>query len=310
MKFQPTVKDVIYNLLSKSPQELKFRLRDEQMKFKLLILLVFIGGIIGFFRSIYRRSESEKREASLKSSGPQVQAHSFPKEDPISEFKKFHSSPTEDLVSRFKQSTGVMRFVHEEDVAKCLFGKEGATNLMEGSIGSIDFVIFDYEYLGDEGLATHFHLADPYCRGTAVLLQSEQISLPTFKYGKDSRQRERFHPKPPLKAKEKAGSKQCPTCGNWGIRGGAMVEHGGIGDWCDHCKKSLYKMNEEEARKLLRVLPVSELRGWEILASNTQLLLYLDGVMVAVEKYEEFMEKALNIFRLFQSSSQNLNEDA
>ncbi len=41
---------------------------------------------------------------------------------------------------------------------------------------------------------------------------------------------------------EKAGSKQCPTCGGWDVRSGATIEEGGIGDWCPHCKKSLQKM--------------------------------------------------------------------
>ena len=41
---------------------------------------------------------------------------------------------------------------------------------------------------------------------------------------------------------EKAGSKQCPTCGGWDVYGGATIEGGGTGDWCPHCKKSLQKM--------------------------------------------------------------------
>ena len=41
---------------------------------------------------------------------------------------------------------------------------------------------------------------------------------------------------------EKAGSKQCPTCGRWDVYGGATIEGGGTGDWCPHCKKSLQKM--------------------------------------------------------------------
>ena len=78
-------------------------------------------------------------------------------------------------------------------------------------------------------------------------------------------------------------------------------------------------MNEEKARKLFRLVSIGDLRGWTVLASNTQLLLYqrswMDGIgvqqsMVPAKKYQEFMEKALKIFQMFQSASQNLNEHA
>lgn len=40
-----------------------------------------------------------------------------------------------------------------------------------------------------------------------------------------------------IKRKKEAGLKQCPTCGNWDAYR-AIVEDGGYGDWCPHCKKS------------------------------------------------------------------------
>ena len=39
-------------------------------------------------------------------------------------------------------------------------------------------------------------------------------------------------------APEESGSKQCPTCGSRDVRW-AMIEDGGLGNWCDNCKKSL-----------------------------------------------------------------------
>ena len=68
-------------------------------------------------------------------------------------------------------------------------------------------------------------------------------------------------------------------------------------------------MNEEKAHKLLGLVSIGDLRGWTVLASNTQLLLYRKS-WVPVKKYQEFMEKALKIFQMFQSASQNLNEHA
>ncbi len=92
-----------------------------------------------------------------------------------------------------------------------------------------------------------------------------------------------------------------------------MIDGGGFGDWCEHCKKSLYKMDKEKAEekihKLFELVSIADLSGWTALASNTQLLLYQKS-MVPVEKYQEFKEKALKIFQMFQFASQNLNEHA
>ncbi len=58
---------------------------------------------------------------------------------------------------------------------------------------------------------------------------------------------------------EKAGSKQCPTCGGWYVRSGAVIEEGGIGDWCPHCKKSLQKMRldmKNQAKSTTHVIPI------------------------------------------------------
>jgi len=176
-------------------------------------------------------------------------------------------------------------------------------NLMEGNMGSIDFVTYDYEYSeggGPESGSRTF-------RGTAILLQSDQLVLPSFKWGSASLDVwKRVRPGRPPKAKEEAGSKQCPTCGSLDVRERAMIR----GYWCDHCKKSLNKMHKEKAHKLLGlVLSIDNLRGWAVLASNTQLLLYRKS-RVRPEKYQEFIKKALKIFQMFQSASQNLNEHA
>jgi len=45
-------------------------------------------------------------------------------------------------------------------------------------------------------------------------------------------------------APEESGSKQCPTCGNSDVRW-AMIEDGGLGEWCDNCKKSLKAMGKQ-----------------------------------------------------------------
>ena len=69
-------------------------------------------------------------------------------------------------------------------------------------------------------------------------------------------------------------------------------------------------MHEEKVHKLFElVVSMVDLSGWTALASNTQLLLYRKSMFPA-EKYQEFIEKALKIFQMFQSASQNLNEHA
>lgn len=42
-------------------------------------------------------------------------------------------------------------------------------------------------------------------------------------------------------AKAREGKKQCPQCGSWEVKW-ATIEGGGMGHWCDHCKKSLRAM--------------------------------------------------------------------
>ncbi|MBM4293481.1 MAG: hypothetical protein FJ126_01055 [Deltaproteobacteria bacterium] len=41
-----------------------------------------------------------------------------------------------------------------------------------------------------------------------------------------------------INRKKEAGLKQCSTCGKWDVYR-AIVEDGGYGDWCPHCKKSI-----------------------------------------------------------------------
>jgi hypothetical protein len=47
-----------------------------------------------------------------------------------------------------------------------------------------------------------------------------------------------------LLAREKQGIQKCPKCGNMDIHK-AVIEDGGYGDWCPHCKKSLQIMEKE-----------------------------------------------------------------
>ncbi len=281
---------------------------NEHFMWIVIIVVIIIGFILAF---IYDSRKSKKRVESLKEIGPQ---------------KLFHSFPNENLISKFREPTGVMQFIHSDDVYRCFLGSgakilidgvyrgffgNGAKNLIEGNIGSIDFVTYDYEYRegsgGPGGDSKTF-------RGTAIFLQSDQMVLPSFKWDRIG-----IQPGRPRRAKQ-AGFKQCPTCGSLDIRRGAAIEGGGIGDWCEHCKKSLYKMDEEKAHnlykmheekvlKLFEFVSIADLSGLTALASNTQLLLYQKS-MVPVEKYQKFIEKALKIFQMFQSASQNLNKHA
>ncbi len=174
-------------------------------------------------------------------------------------------------------------------------------------MGSIDFVIYEYSYsVGHPSTSITYW-------GTAILFQSDGLALPAFKWGwsfKWGLKRVKgVQPGTPLEAKEEAGFKQCPTCGSLDVRGGAVIEGVGVGDWCDHCKKFPHKMNEEKVHKLFELVSIADLRGLTALASNTQLLLYRKS-WVRAEKYQKFKEKALKIFQMFQSASQNLNEHA
>jgi len=268
----------------------------------LVSVIILIGMIlVGILLRKRLPSYEKKRTESLKIFGPQV---------PLS------SSPSKNSIPKFKESTGVMGLAFDEPLAGCLFGVNGleygfpgisskrkATNIMEGNIGSIDFVTFDYSYSEEKE-----HDPDP-SSGTAILFQSDQLSLPSFKWrsiGRPSRRSMEFQPKTPPRAQEEAGRKQCKTCGNWDVRW-AMIEDGGLGDWCPNCKKSFCKMNEEKVLKLSKVMSYAYYPKWKALASNTQLLLYPEEGVDA-EKYQEFMEEALKIFQLFQSGSQSLNE--
>lgn len=60
-----------------------------------------------------------------------------------------------------------------------------------------------------------------------------------------------------IKRKKEAGLKQCPTCGNWDAYR-AIVEDGGYGDWCPHCKKSI---KEKEKVFEIQVRP-EDIRPW------------------------------------------------
>jgi len=51
-----------------------------------------------------------------------------------------------------------------------------------------------------------------------------------------------------IKRKKEAGLKLCPTCGKWDVYR-AIVEDGGYGDWCPHCKKSI-PLDEQPKKRL------------------------------------------------------------
>ena len=257
----------------------------------ILIVIIVVATIIwSILASIYSSRKLKKRAESLKEFLPQ---------------QLIHSLPNENLISKFKKPTGVWE-VHSDHVLGCFF-VSGATNLMEGNMGSIDFVTYDYKYSEERGAGPENILPDKTFRGTAIFLQSDQLALPSFRWGPVGlRRTEKIQPgKPP----KKAGFKQCPTCGSLDVRRGAEFEWGRFEGWCDHCKKSIYKMNKEKVHNLFELVSIVDLRGLTVLASNTQLLLYRKS-MVPAEKYQEFKEKALKIFHMFQSASQNLNEHA
>ncbi len=207
----------------------------------IVVSLVVIAGskIYGIFDGRRKRKKPEERALRLKEFGPQV---------------PFHSLPNANVISKFTDSTGLRRFGFGDGVSGCFFRKGGlAMNLMEGNMGSIDFVTYDYEYSEGGGPGDYSRTF----RGTAILLQSDQLVLPSFKWG----------PK--------------------GVQSGSPPK----------------------VRKLFELVSKDDLRGWTALASNTQLLLYWRSTVPA-EKYQEFIEKALKIFQMFQSASQNLNEHA
>lgn len=53
----------------------------------------------------------------------------------------------------------------------------------------------------------------------------------------EKQEREKFE-----REMEEAGIRQCPMCGKWEMRRGAVIEDGSIGDWCSNCNMSLQKM--------------------------------------------------------------------
>jgi hypothetical protein len=63
-----------------------------------------------------------------------------------------------------------------------------------------------------------------------------------------------------IKRKKEAGFTQCPTCGNWDIYR-AVIEDGGQGDWCPHCKKSITKSRSGEEPKQVQDLRLREIKN-------------------------------------------------
>lgn len=68
---------------------------------------------------------------------------------------------------------------------------------------------------------------------------------------------------------EESGSKQCPTCGSWDVRW-AMIEDGGLGNWCDNCKASLKAMAARRFQLTAKPpkegekLQCPECEGWDV----------------------------------------------
>jgi tetratricopeptide (TPR) repeat protein/predicted RNA-binding Zn-ribbon protein involved in translation (DUF1610 family) len=50
-----------------------------------------------------------------------------------------------------------------------------------------------------------------------------------------------------IKVKQEAGSKQCPTCGQWDVYR-AYTEDGSTSDWCPHCQKSIKEVMPETSQ--------------------------------------------------------------
>jgi len=259
-------------------------------KWPIIIIISIFFSIIGF---IYSRYSRRRRGEDLKEFGVRMGLSFSPKRSLA-------------LAEQFPVSyrTSALR--------------KGVNNFMQGNIGSIDFAIFDYTYSLGSGESRRSYTE------TAILFQSDQLNLLSFQlYPKrgliDGKLAGVDHIKFPLdafprfsksyrlgeitspKAKEVAGSKQCPTCGGLDVHGGVMIEGGGIGDFCHHCKKSLYKMKIEEIVNAFNVDLLSYFEnhpGWYVVGSGTQLILSREEV--APEEIQGFKEEALMIFQLFQ----------
>jgi hypothetical protein len=57
-----------------------------------------------------------------------------------------------------------------------------------------------------------------------------------------------------MTSEEKAGLKQCPTCGRWDVRW-AKVKNKGYGSWCPHCEKFVKVELKAVSDGFLLVLP-------------------------------------------------------
>ena len=142
---------------------------NEHFIWIVIIVVIIIWRILAF---IYSSRKLKKRAENLKEFNPQ---------------KLFHSLPNENVISKFREPSGVIQLWHNDYVYGCFLGR-GAMNLTEGNMGSIDFVTYDYEYTFD----------DKTFRGTAILLQSDQLVLPSFKWD-----RKGVQPGSPQKQKKK-----------------------------------------------------------------------------------------------------------
>lgn len=202
--------------------------------------------------------------------------------------------------------------------------RRGVNNFMEGNIGSIaDFAIFDYTWIHDTGGRNSREYSE-----TAILFQSDQLNLLSFELcptGYVTLFSFKLYPKmfdpadyyngfhfdafptfskwyrfsiTPPKAKKEGASKQCPACGNWDVYGPATIESGSQGDWCPHCKKSLYRLKIEESFNVSILSYFDNHPDWYVAGSGTQLL--LSRKEVPLKKIQWLKEEVLVILGLFQ----------
>jgi hypothetical protein len=218
------------------------------------------------------------------------------------------------VISRFKKPTGIWAFSSDDIAAFCFFRggsssyRADAELLEEGNVDSIEFVIFDFV-----SLFTDFGEYEGFGIGTAILLQSDNLNLPPFKWDHSLN---RVRSISAINGNE--GPKQCPWCGNWDVRW-AYIEDGGMGHWCPDCRKSCSRINEEKASQLIEIYKMlaepraSDMRllteSWlVVIGSNTQLLMHVREKQLISRDIQRFTEEALTVFRVFQAASKSTNE--
>lgn len=110
-----------------------------------------------------------------------------------------------------------------------LLKEEDSVSIKTTTTGEI---LLDDEMKKCPSCAESIKLEAKKCRFCGEVLNSEEVAKEVEKRKLELAAKQE---------KEREGKKQCPQCGSWDVHT-AMIEGGGMGDWCPHCKKSLKKM--------------------------------------------------------------------